>query len=67
MKLINMRRELYQRFYTSREWTGHVLSRARRDPREREEIKTFCDLTAHKFDIPNPFDDHLTVQARAVG
>lgn len=66
-ELVRLRLELYRRFYMSREWTAHVLDRADRNPHERDAIQTFCDFIARKFHIADPFDDRLTVPARAIG
>lgn len=54
-ELIRMRNELYKGFYSSKEWTGHVLKRAKGNPKERDEIERYAAFISDKHNVSNPF------------
>lgn len=54
-ELVRLRNELYNGFYSSKEWTGHVLKRAKGNSKERDEIERYAAFISDKHNVSNPF------------
>ena len=51
--LIDLRNQLYKDFYTSTEWTRHIVERVERNPQGRDEIERFVSFVSKEMDIQN--------------
>lgn len=54
-ELIDLRNQLYRRFYASSEWTNYVVRRAIENESEAKSIERFCAFVSQKLSIADPF------------